>query len=208
MAALAVGLVVLGSPATELAAHVAASWAPFRDAGAGLDRVPPVPQVPQAAAPNGGVFDPEPHVDVPGVAVPVPRGIDVEIVPPMVPRGVIPEFTPPPAPCGGYSSPRTIPPAVTPGPGSATLSWMADGSTAVRGYRVQAVDQALVSGPQPTPPQQLVAQRADCGEVSTTMTGLTPGGTYVFWLEEQVWDETAQVVEFVHVGSSAPVRIG
>ncbi len=206
-AVLAVGLVTLGAPATELAAQVTASWSPFRDAGMMPGQVPQVPQVPQAVERTG--FDvPEPQVRVPGVAVPVPRDIDVEFVPPTVPRGVIPEYTPPEAPCGGYGSPRRIPPAVVPGAGSATLSWMADSDSAVRGYRVQAVSQQLVTGVQPAPPQQLVGQRDDCGEVSTTMTGLIPGGTYVFWLEEQVWDETAQVMQFVQVGSSAPVVLG
>ncbi len=206
-AVLAVGLVTLGAPATELAAQVTASWSPFRTAGTPIGQLPPVPPVPQAVERTG--FDvPEPQVRVPGVAVPVPRDLDVEIVPPTVPRGVIPEFTPPPAPCGGYSSPRRIVPTVVPGLGSATLSWMADSDNAVvRGYRVQAVSQQLVTGLQPAPPQQLVGQREDCGEVSTTMTGLTSGGTYVFWLEEQVWDETAQVVQFVQVGSTAPVDI-
>ena len=202
-AAVAVGLVVLGAPATELAAQVTASWSPFRNAGTTIDRVP---QVPQVVAQTG--FDvPRPAVAAPDVAIPLPRDIDVEFVPPTVPRGVIPEFTPPPAPCGGYSNPRRIPPAVVPGVGSATLSWMADSAAPVRGYRVQAVSQQLVTGVQPEPPQQLVPQRADCGEVTTTMTGLTSGGVYVFWLEEQVWDETAQVMEFVQVGSSAPVAI-
>jgi hypothetical protein len=202
-AAVAVGLVVLGAPATELAAQVTASWAPFRDAGTTID---PVPQVPQVVAQTG--FDvPEPAVPVPGVAVPVPRGVDLEFVPPTVPRGVIPEFTPPPAPCGGYATPRRIVPAVVPGAGTATLSWMADSSTDVRGYRVQAVSQVLTSGTQPEPAQQLVAQRADCGEVATTMTGLDAGGVYVFWLEEQVWDEPTQRMRYVQVGATDPVEL-
>ena len=208
VAAVAVGLVAVGAPATELAAQVTASWAPFRDAGTRIDAVPPVPRVPQVADLSGGIVDPEPQVDLPGVAVPVPRDVDLEIVPPMVPRGIIPEYTPPPAPCGGYTSPRQIAPAVVPGVGSATLTWMADSDNeVVRGYRVQAVSQQLVTGLQPAPPQQLVAQRDDCGEVATTMTGLTSGVPYVFWLEEQVWDEAAQVMEFVQVGRTAPVVI-
>ncbi|WP_156036390.1 hypothetical protein [Blastococcus sp. URHD0036] len=203
-AAVAVGLVVFGAPATELAAQVAASWAPFRDAGTTIDRVP---QVPQVVAATG--FDvPEPAISAPNVAVPVPRDIDIQFVPPTVPRGVIPTYTPPEATCGGYSAPRRIVPAIAPGVGSATLSWMADSDNdVVTGYRVQAVSQQLVAGPQPAPPQQLVGQRDDCGEVGTTMTGLTSGAYYVFWLEEQVWDEDTQLQEFVQVGSSSPVLI-
>ncbi|WP_091942826.1 hypothetical protein [Trujillonella endophytica] len=198
---------VLGAPAADLAAQVTASWSPFRDAGP-TNQLPQVPQVPQAVEDTG--FDvPDPSVRVPGVAVPVPRDLDVEFVPPTVPRGIIHSYTPPPAPCGGYSSPRRIVPAIVPGVGSATLSWMADSDNdVVRGYRVQAVSQQLVTGLQPAPPQQLVAQRDDCGEVSTTMTGLTSGVPYVFWLEEQVWDDEAQLMEFVQVGSTSPVVIG
>jgi hypothetical protein len=204
VAVLAVGLVLVGAPATDLAAQLTASWAPFRDAGTTID---PVPQVPQVADSFGGLVDPEPRVDTPGVAVPVPRDIDIEIVPPTVPRGIIPEFEPPPAACGGYSNPRRILPAVVPGVGSATLSWMADSNTDVRGYRVQAVSQQLVPGAQAEPPQQPVAQRDDCGEVSTTMTGLTSGVPYVFWLEEQVWDADRQRMRYLHVGTTDPVVI-
>jgi hypothetical protein len=201
---LAVGLVTLGAPATELAARVTASWAPFRDAGTTIE---PVPQVPQAVEATG--FDvPDPIVDVPAIVVPVPRDIDIQVVPPLVPRGIIPEFEPPPATCGGYSSPRRILPGVEPGVGTATLSWMADSDNAlVRGYRVQAVSQQLVAGAQAEPPQQLVGQRDDCGEVGTTMTGLTSGAYYVFWLEEQVWDDDAQISRFRQVGTTDPVLI-
>jgi hypothetical protein len=204
VAAVAVGLVALGAPATEIAAQVTASWAPFRDAGTAIDRVPQVPQVVERTG-----FDvPERAVDAPDVAVPVPRDIDVQLVPPTVPRGVVPEYTPPEATCGGYSSPRRIVPAVAPGVGSATLGWTADSDNGVvTGYRVQAVSQQLVTGVQPAPPQRLVGQRDDCGEVATTMTGLTSGAYYVFWLEEQVRDEDTQRTEFVQVGRSAPVLI-
>jgi hypothetical protein len=203
-AAVAVGLVVLGTPAAELAAQVTASWTPFRDAGTTIDRVPQVPQVVERTG-----FDvPEPAISAPNVAIPVPRDIDVQFVPPTVPRGVIPEYTPPEATCGGYSTPRRIVPAIVPGVGSATLSWMADSdNSVVTGYRVQAVSQQLVTGVQPAPPQALVGQRDDCGEVGATITGLTSGAYYVFWLEEQILDEDTQLTRFVQVGSSSPVLI-
>ncbi|WP_409329715.1 hypothetical protein [Trujillonella humicola] len=208
VAVLAVGLVVAAAPATELAAQLTASWSPFRDAGTLVDAVPQVPRVPQVPGPGSGIVDPEPQVTVPGIAVPVPRDVDLEIVPPVVPRGVIPEFEPPPATCGGYSSPRRILPGVVPGPGSATLSWMADSdNSTVRGYRVQAVSQVLTTGTQPDPPQALAGQRDDCGEVTATIGGLTRGVPYVFWLEEQVWDERAQRMRYLHVGTTDPVLI-
>jgi hypothetical protein len=206
-AVVAVGLVVLGGPATELAAQVTASWTPFRSAGTPAVAMTPVPQVPQLADPYSTLDTPQVPAPAPVVAVPRPRPLDVEIVPPTVPRGIIPEFEPPPAACGAYSNPRRIAPAVEPGVGTATLSWVADSREVVRGYRVQAISQELVLGDQPAAPQQLVGQRDDCGEVSTTMTGLTSGVAYVFWVEEQVWDDAAQVARFVQVGTSPPVVV-
>ncbi len=204
LATAAVGLVALSAPATQIAAQVSASWAPFRNAGTADGPEPArVATVPRAAA-----AVPEPVVDTPVLALPVPRRLDVELPTPLVPRGQPLQVTPPPAQCGGYGNPRQIPPGVVPGPGSATVSWQADGRDDVRGYRVTAVSQQLVAGEQPPPPRVDVAQREDCGEVSTVLGGLTPGVAYVFWLEEAVLDEDTQVVEYVQVGWSNPVVIG
>jgi hypothetical protein len=85
---------------------------------------------------------------------------------------------------------------------------MADEQTEVVGYRVQAVTQVLMSGTQPQPVMQAAAQPGGCVQVSVTLTGLTSGDPYVFWLEEQVLDPTNSVVRFVQVGSSEPVVIG
>jgi hypothetical protein len=97
---------------------------------------------------------------------------------------------------------------VQPGAGTATVSWQADGAPDVQGYRVSAVDQQLVAGGQPAPRQQTVAQPEGCAPVSVTMAGLTPGGSYVFWLEEQTFDPATEVVRFVQVGRSGAVVIG
>ncbi|SDD20700.1 hypothetical protein SAMN05660690_3639 [Geodermatophilus telluris] len=204
LVATAVGLVVLSGPATEVAAQVTASWAPFRNAGtADGPRPAPVVESPQVST---GV--PDPVVDTPVLAVPVPRRLAVELPTPLVPRGVPLETTPPPAQCGGYGSLRQVPPGVVPGTGSATVSWQADGRAVVQGYRVTAVSQQLVSGPQPAPPQVTVGQRGDCGEVTATMAGLTGGVPYVFWLEELVLDADTGVTAYEQVGWSSPVVIG
>ncbi|MGY1775854.1 hypothetical protein ACI8AV_08340 [Geodermatophilus sp. SYSU D00804] len=199
----AVGLVVLSAPATDLAAQVTASWAPFRDAGAADGpepaRVADAPQ-PVAAAPG-------PVVDAPVLALPVPRRLHVEVPSPLVPRGEPLQTTPPPAQCGGYGGLRQVPPGVVPGVGSATVSWQADGRESVQGYRVTAVGQQLVPGPQPAPPQVTVGQRGDCGEVTAGIGGLTSGVPYVFWLEELVLDAGTQVTEYEQVGWSSPVVI-
>ena len=126
---------------------------------------------------------------------------------PVVPVGVAPPTSPRPAACGGYANPRQITPGVVPGPGSATLSWQADGHPEVVGYRVQAISQRLVTGAQPAPVQRTVAQPADCVPVSVTVTGLAPGDPYVFWLEEEVRD-VGGTTRFVQVGTSGAVIIG
>ncbi len=203
--AAAVGLVTLSAPATEIAAEVTASWSPFRAAGTAAGPVPaPVVAAPAPVA----AAVPDPAVEAPVLALPVPRRLDVDLPPPTVPRGQPLRVTPPPAECGGYGNPRQIPPGVVPGPGSATVSWQADGRADVQGYRVTAVGQQLVAGEQPAPPQVDVAQREGCGEVSTVVRGLTPGVPYVFWLEEALLDAGTGVTEYVQVGWSSPVVIG
>ena len=207
-AAAAVGLVVLSAPAAELAAEVSASWAPFRAAGtaAGAADGPRAARVVDTPRTRAEVR--EPAVDTPVLALPLPRRLDVELPTPLVPRGRPLQVAPPPAECGGYGTPRRVPPGVVPGAGSATVSWQADGRAAVQGYRVTAVSQQLVSGPQPEPPQVAVGQRAGCGEVTATIAGLAPGVPYVFWLEEALLDGTSGVTEYVQVGWSSPVVVG
>ncbi|WP_369256998.1 hypothetical protein [Geodermatophilus amargosae] len=200
----AVGLVALSAPATDLAAQVTASWAPFRNAGTADGPAPG--RVVHAPRPVTAV--PDPVVDTPVLALPVPRRLEVELPTPMVPYGVPLQTTPPPAQCGGYGSLRQVPPGVVPGPGSATVSWQADGRDAVQGYRVTAVSQQLVSGVQPAPPQVTVGQREGCGEVTAGIGGLTSGVAYVFWLEELVLDAERQVTEYEQVGWSPAVVIG
>ncbi|NEM08757.1 hypothetical protein [Geodermatophilus normandii] len=200
----AVGLVALSAPATELAAQVTASWAPFRNAGT-ADGPEPA-RVVDASQPGAAV--PDRIVDTPVLALPVPRRLEVDLPTPMVPYGVPLETTPPPAQCGGYGSLRQVAPGIVPGAGSATVSWQADGRDAVQGYRVTAVSQQLVSGEQPAPPQVTVGQRDDCGEVIASIGGLTSGVAYVFWLEELVLDAGSQVTEYEQVGSSPAVVIG
>jgi hypothetical protein len=200
----AVGLVALSAPATDLAAQVTASWAPFRNAGTADG-----PQPARVAdAPQPATAVPDRIVDTPVLALPVPRRLEVDLPTPMVPYGVPLETAPPPAQCGGYGSLRQVPPGVVPGAGSATVSWQADGRDVVQGYRVTAVSQRLVSGEQPAPPQVTVGRRDDCGEVTASIGGLTSGVAYVFWLEELVLDADSQVTVYEQVGWSPAVVIG
>lgn len=159
---------------------------------------------------SGGTAVDDPGASSPatlGLAPVIPRPGTFE-VPRPVPHGVLPTYVPAPAPCGGYSTPRIINPGAVPGTGSAVVSWMADNRTEVVGYRVQAVDQVLVTGAQPAPVTQTAAQPAGCVQVTADLTGLTSGHAYVFWLEEQTQDPTTGVVQLFQVGSSQPVTIG
>ncbi|WP_229076224.1 hypothetical protein [Actinoplanes sp. DH11] len=91
--------------------------------------------------------------------------------------------TPAPDPACTKIWPRTepvlIPVEVTPGAGSLKVEWPRQYDS---DYRVTAVPQELVSGPQPEPEWQAVAPGTGCS-VSTTITGLIPGAAYIVWLD-------------------------
>ena len=190
--------------ATErpIPAPVAAARPP---AGSGI-RAVPGPTSPDPPSASGRSFPDRPPSAPVAPRPPVPVLDDPTILP-VVPVGVAPPTSPRPAACGGYANPRQITPGVVPGPGSATVSWQADGHTEVVGYRVQAISQRLVTGAQPAPVQRTVAQPADCVPVSVTVTGLAPGDPYVFWLEEEVRD-VGGTSRFIQVGTSGGVIIG
>lgn len=193
VAGAAVGLLTACSPATS-AVQVAAATAPVQAA-------PWTNPAPFAAAPLAA----GPGLQVPQPPRPVPVGTRVV---PFAPVGIQPTLAPPTSSCGDYGNPRRIIPGAVPGAGSATLSWQADGHSGVQGYRVSAVSQRLVPGAQPPPVQQTIAQAVGCRQVSVTVTGLTTGVPYVFWLEEQSLDSSVNVVRYVQVGESSAVVIG
>ncbi len=144
-----------------------------------------------------------------GLAVPQPPRPGRITVLPNAAVGTPPTYRQRPDACGGAgTNPRRMVPGVVPGPGRATLDWMADDRPEVLGYRVQAVSQQLVAGAQPGPVTQTVAQAAGCAPVSVTVTGLTPGEPYVFWLEEQVTSASTGVTRLVQVGTTEAVVIG
>jgi hypothetical protein len=158
---------------------------------------------------TGSIVIPAPAVAAPpSLVVPRPQVVRQAIVPPYVPVGRSPKLSPPPAKCGGYATPRRLTPTVVPGAGSATVTFPADTSADVRGYRVQAVSQQLVSGSQPAHVVATAAQVTGCVGVTVTVSGLTSGDPYVFWVEEQQVDATDALTQFVQVGSSEPVTIG
>ncbi|MGY1823052.1 hypothetical protein [Geodermatophilus sp. SYSU D00079] len=199
----AAGLVTLSAPATHVAAQLTATSTPSRPSA-------PAPVVPPAAALAADTatlpVPVAPPVVATGPAPLAPRGVHLDVPHPMVPRGVPMETEPPEALCGGYGTPRRISPTVVPGPGTAAVSWPADGHADVRRYRVQAVSQRLVPGAQPVPVQQVVGQAANCRPVGVTLTGLERGVPHVFWLEEEIEGDLG--LRWVQVGTSAPITIG
>jgi hypothetical protein len=144
-----------------------------------------------------------------GLAIPQPPRPQQIVIMPNAAVGTPPSYKQRPDACGGGgTTPRRMVPGVVPGAGSATLDWMADSRPEVLGYRVQAVSQRLVGGQQPAPVMQTVAQPAGCVPVSVTITGLTSGDPYVFWLEEQVTSSSTGVTRLVQVGTTGAVAIG
>jgi hypothetical protein len=145
---------------------------------------------------SGGFAVPQPPRPV-GITVPVDTSY-----------GIVPTYTPRPDPCGSSVAPRRIVPNAVAGPGSATVTWLADSREEVLSYRVRAVDQELVEGQQPDPAGQTVAKPATCTELSATITGLVPGDAYVIWMEQEVRSPSTGVTRMEHVGTSDPVVIG
>jgi hypothetical protein len=79
--------------------------------------------------------------------------------------------------------PRTekvlIPLEVTVGAGSVKVEWPRQGTS---NYRVTAVPQELVTGPQPESAWKNVPAGTGC-TITTTITGLTSGKPYIVWLD-------------------------
>jgi hypothetical protein len=172
---------------------------------------PALPPAAAAAAANvpGAIVVPVPGgVAAPTFVVPRPVVVPGAAVPPYVPVGKAARTSPPRARCGGYTTPRLVTPAVTPGRGRATVTFPADGSAPVRSYRVQAVSQRLVAGRQPPPVVAAAAQKRACGQVTVSLSGLRSGTAYVFLLEERTPDPHYPVTRFVQVGRSDAVVIG
>lgn len=77
------------------------------------------------------------------------------------------------------TEPVMIPVEVTPAAGSLIVEWPTQG---LSDYRVTAVRQELVVGPQPEPVWIPVPPGKGCS-VRATITGLIPGEAYIVWLD-------------------------
>lgn len=202
---------VIGAVATGLIGLAFVPDLPGSDGGTPVDAAATAPVAGDftSTGGTGAIVIPAPAVAAPPtMIVPHPEVLRQAVVPPYVPRGVSPVTSPPPAKCGGYSIPRRITPTVVPGTGSATVSFPSDPSVDVRGYRVQAVSQALSTGTQPPHVVATAGQVSGCGTVTVALSGLSSGTPYVFWLEEQQVDPGNGKTLYVQVGSSEPTVIG
>lgn len=130
----------------------------------------------------------------PTVSAPTP----VSPAPPVLPAA---------PPCARYPSPKQIPVQVSPGSGTATVSWRSDGDASVQSYRITAVSQQLVAGSQPAPPTATVPRGVGCSQLGLTLSGLAHAVRYVFWLEEASPDPVSGTLRYTLVGQSTGVLI-
>jgi hypothetical protein len=71
----------------------------------------------------------------------------------------------------------------TPGVGQASVSWMSLGDPRIVEYRIASVLQNRPGGSVPPAPWTTVPKPTGCQQVNATVTGLTSGSWYVFWLD-------------------------
>jgi hypothetical protein len=70
-----------------------------------------------------------------------------------------------------------------PGVGSASVSWLSLGDPRIVEYKIAAVLQNRPGGSVPPATWTVVPKPNGCQQVSATVTGLTRGDWYVFWLD-------------------------
>lgn len=86
--------------------------------------------------------------------------------------------------CTGTSRPGQINGLdVRAGAGSATVSWFNTGDPGLLSYRVAAVPQRLQEGQQAPVDWRSIPAGAGCRTMTSTISGLTRGASYVFWLD-------------------------
>jgi hypothetical protein len=71
----------------------------------------------------------------------------------------------------------------TPGVGQASLSWMSLGDPRIVEYKIAAVLQNRPGGSVPPATWTTVPKPSGCQQMNATVTGLTSGNWYVFWLD-------------------------
>jgi hypothetical protein len=95
-----------------------------------------------------------------------------------------------------------IPMVITPIARGFTVQWPAKYGSY---YRITAVPQDLVVGPQPEPSWQTVQAGGNC-TVSATITGLTSGAAYIIWLDAPDTPRDAEGARSLYSGKSGVVK--
>jgi hypothetical protein len=94
---------------------------------------------------------------------------------------------------------------VTPGAGSAAVSWLNPGGSNLVEYRLTAIPQRLVTGHQPALKWQTVAPGAPCAPMTASVAGLARRAPYVFSLDVVVTGLSGNGVRTSTVGRSQVV---
>lgn len=152
----------------------------------------PQPPLSTAAAPAGqssvlgsGVPEPTPTTPPPAQAVAADPYWGLT-APPVLTATPSPRASASATPPCDMRPRHTIPFTATGAPGQATLTWYSHGGGSLVGWRLAVVPQQLVSGEQPPLRWQSVAAPPGCTTVTTTITGLTSGQSYSFWLHAEI----------------------
>jgi hypothetical protein len=95
-----------------------------------------------------------------------------------------------------------IPMVITPISGGFTVQWPSRYGSY---YRITAVPQELVVGPQPEPSWQTVQAGANC-TVSATISGLISGAPYIIWLDAPDTPRDVQGNRSLYSGKSGIVK--
>lgn len=163
----------------------------------------------QATVLGSGVPEPTPTTPFPPPAT-APDPYWHLTPPPVVTRTpTAPTGTPTGVDCTGlaYDAVSVGAVAVPGAPGAARVSWTSRASSALQGWKVAVAPQAPVAGTQPPLRWVDVAAPAGCTVASTTVTGLTSGAYYEFWLHAQLQTREDVGPSLVMVGRTPPFLV-
>lgn len=116
--------------------------------------------------------------------------------------------SPVPPECIGNLRPNVINGlSVTPGAGQATVTWVNVGDPTVQSYRLAAIPQTIYYGNQAPADWTDVPAGDGCTTLTRTVTGLTKGEPYIFWLDAIVNSYEYGVGRDIQIARSVPIVI-
>jgi hypothetical protein len=117
-------------------------------------------------------------------------------------------FSPVPPECIGNLRPNVLNGlSVTPGAGQATVTWVNVGDPTVESYRLAAIPQTIYHGEQKPADWKTVPAGDGCTTITQTVTGLTKGEPYIFWLDAIVNSYEYGVGRDIQIARSTPIII-